>query len=96
MTEKYTKDGVPIISRQTLDSLRAIALRGDGPELIIKEFKERLLKENKGLADYLEHVFAGAFQGDVFDQGVATGFYIIYEAIRNQSASHKLEEQIEK
>jgi len=97
MAEKYTKDGIPIISSPTLEStFKVITYGKEGPESIVQKFIEELKEENKDLASFLKPVIDGALQGDTFKQGVATGVYFIYEAIRKQLCSYKLEEQFGK
>lgn len=87
---KYTPDGLPIVSKETLTALNALAKRLD-----IVKFLDRVRNENPNLYEELEQIFSSDDKyPENFVQAFTTGFGFCYESLRRQAAANKLEREL--
>jgi len=93
---KLTKDGLPIVSKETLNTLvdfNVTSMEG------IKAFDKaghKLMKENSSLISYLtKYAIDRAYSPEGYEAFTAA-FTLVYEALRRQSESNQLEDQLQR
>ena len=91
MTEqKYTREGLPILTEENLDALLQIWKRDKDFDLFVQD----KIKENPGLYSFLEKMKKEC-KGDYYDfsQGIIAGAMLLYESFRRQAEANKLEKE---
>ena len=87
---KYTKQGLPIVSEATYDSIFAIFSKGSVEEALV----ENLLQENPVVYRALEDVLKASH--DDMHHGIILGIGFVYELLRRQAEANQLETELEK
>ncbi|MDO8460480.1 MAG: hypothetical protein Q7S74_05190 [Nanoarchaeota archaeon] len=98
MNIKYTVDGLPIVSRETIDVFQRDMLRrcteGNDSEFSL-EIVKRIVKENPYLANAAEEFYGQTNQRDGKPLEPSEDYYfgigVTYELLRKQAESNNLE-----
>ena len=93
---KYTRDGLPVISKENLRALDDIIHRIYSRSSEEKEIIDRL-KEDPDLFNYLNSFCMGIenSKGRIHAVAFFAGSIFVYEALRRQAAANKLEREVE-
>jgi len=94
MNEK-TEDGLPKVSKETLDSLREEFLRDFDFDRIEKGFIKRLIAENPSIYQALVENEEDVSGGN-FNIGLYQGAFVAYELLRKQVEAENLKKQFER
>ena len=90
---KLTEDGLPVVSIDSVKSFTEILKRERNMDQVADNIKERLLKENRRIYNFVDGVYKQYGESDFVD-GVAFGVAITYELLRKQSEANKLEKEV--
>ncbi|MBI2671884.1 hypothetical protein HYX16_03035 [Candidatus Woesearchaeota archaeon] len=91
--KKFTEDGLPIVSEKTVKAFSQVEMR-ESVEKRIADFSYRLRKENPNLLRIINEFLESETESPDFNYGIMVGMQILYECLRKQSASYKLEDKI--
>ncbi|MDP1728649.1 MAG: hypothetical protein Q8L27_00415, partial [archaeon] len=87
---KLTEEGLPVLSKETMDSLIDIISRSNHP--IVGTLQERLERDQPELAEFLE--LGRDYGNRDYGRGIIFGVNILYAALRQQAAANKLGQEV--
>lgn len=93
--DKYTEEGLPVISKETFESLATYLDREltRGSDFGVEVY-DLLKKENPVITDVMQRALL-RYPGTDFSDGVNFGVVFLYKLFKEQGASNELERQLE-
>jgi len=89
---EYTTDGLPVVSKDTFESLVALAMR-DKKKKEADDFMQIVQRENPMIDGMLTMIVTKYGESD-YSAGFAAGLRFTYELLMRQAAANKLEEKL--
>src|SRR3989344_3512367 len=97
MRQKYTPEGLPVVTKETILSLRDIIkreIKKDRCEFLVRSFLYRLKEENLLVLKLVGDFVIESLKDEDLKNEYFSGAFITYESLRRQYASNKLEKEI--
>ena len=94
---KYTQDGLPVVTIETCQTYSFLVERLNLDfNTLLKEYRERLQKENPILCEALSNLIVPLFKEDYGEKAASIlfGSFITYEFLRRQAEANKLEKEL--
>ena len=93
MEAKYTQDGLPVVSDETIETLNVLFFRSS--RILLVDFMKILEQENPNLYSFFKSMIEFGDPKDLRKDAYIGGFYHAYESLRRQAATNSLERKIE-
>ena len=89
--QKYTQDWLPVVSKETYESLLGILQRESRRTTFDSDVEKRIRHENPRLLQILDQVLHAYGAGE-FADGIAFGMMFTYDLLRRQMAAYNMEQ----
>ena len=93
MEAKYTQDGLPVVSDETIETLNILFFRSS--RILLVDFMKILEQDNPNLYLFFKSMIEFDDPKDLRKDAYIGGFYHAYESLRRQAASNKLEKEVQ-